>query len=81
MFDVSVVEKGATQRVAQLKFSKNDSSDAAIHLAFRSPDGKKLDHIFNAHYGKSFCLSYVYVYSCPFFILRSCMSLFLLWGR
>ena len=30
----------------QMKFSKNAPEDEAVHLAFRFPDGKKLEYVF-----------------------------------
>lgn len=34
------------QSLLQMKFSKNGPKDGAVRLAFRFPDGKKLEHVF-----------------------------------
>jgi len=71
-----------------LKFAKSESKDAGVRLAFRLPDGRKLERTFHQQDTTKVCNNYYYVSLCNSHVLpsvantcRSCMSLFLLWEK
>ena len=71
------------RNMLKLKFSGNQAKESSIHLAFRFPDGKKLNYIFDGH---DTTMVGWFLISCfsnnnYSFTFRLYMSLFLLWEK